>query len=89
MTRREKAQRAILANIHDRPNDQLGAGSPPLELEEYEAKTINAIAREMTEIEQLIEADIESDADGDITAVIPRGLTERGAKYLELLKAAP
>ena len=88
MTRREKAQRAILAEIDSRSDDQLGAGAPPLALDEYEAETVNAIAREMTKIEQLIEADIEADAEGKITAVVPHGLTERGVSYLELLKAA-
>lgn len=89
MTRREKVQRAILTEIDDRPKDQLGSGAPPLELDEYQPETVNAIARELVEIEQLIDAEIDSDETGRVTAVIPHGLTERGKDYLGLLQASP
>lgn len=89
MTRREKVQRAILTEIDHRSNNQLGSGAPPLELDEYPPETVNSIARELVEIEQVIEAEIETDETGRVTAVIPHGLTERGRDYLELLQAAP
>jgi hypothetical protein len=88
MTRREKAQQAILSEINSRPNDELGTGAPPLELDEYESATVTAIAREMAEIEHLIEAEMISDEEGTVTAVIPHGLTERGTNYLDLLRQA-
>lgn len=87
MTRREKVQYAILADISERPPEARGRTAAPLALDEYEAATVNAIAKEMIEIERLFSGDIREAADGSVQAVVPHELTERGKAYLELLRA--
>lgn len=87
MTRREKVQRDILAAIDSRSKEELGSDASPLSLEDYDPATVNAIADEM-EREGLIQADIESNRQGQIDRVIPHGLTDRGRDYLKLLQTA-
>lgn len=87
MTRREKLQMAVLAEVDNRPQDQLGADAPSLTVEGYGPAAVNTTADEL-EKEGLLKAEIEYNKAGKAETVIPHGLTERGKDYLGLLQKA-